>query len=158
VFFVGLGEELWKKFLPKYLESLGASAAIVGLFGTADAIYQYPGLAGRSLGAPAGFPDFSRSGGGRLPDLSVQLCLAILLRGAGFCNGVAIDGVAGDVRDDRRRAARGTPGDGLHDSIHAEARPHGDFPADWRSDDRRAGFAAGHPALLPGRQSFIDLS
>ncbi len=47
VFFVGLGEELWKKFLPKYLESLGASAAIVGLFGTAedffDAIYQYPG-------------------------------------------------------------------------------------------------------------------
>jgi MFS family permease len=47
VFLVGLGEELWKKFLPKYLESLGASAAIVGLFGTAedsyDAIYQYPG-------------------------------------------------------------------------------------------------------------------
>jgi MFS family permease len=47
VFLVGLGEELWKKFLPKYLESLGASVAMVGLFGTAedffDAIYQYPG-------------------------------------------------------------------------------------------------------------------
>jgi MFS family permease len=47
VFVVGLGEELWKKFLPKYLESLGASVAVVGLFGTAedflDAIYQYPG-------------------------------------------------------------------------------------------------------------------
>src|SRR6266705_365860 len=47
VFLVGLGEELWKKFLPKYLESLGASVAAVGLFGTAedffDAIYQYPG-------------------------------------------------------------------------------------------------------------------
>jgi len=47
VFFVGLGEELWKKFLPKYLESLGASVVAVGLFGTAedffDAIYQYPG-------------------------------------------------------------------------------------------------------------------
>ena len=46
-FLVGLGEELWKKFLPKYLESLGASVAVVGLFGTAedffDAIYQYPG-------------------------------------------------------------------------------------------------------------------
>jgi MFS family permease len=44
---VGLGEELWKKFLPKYLESLGASAQAIGLFGTAedffDAIYQYPG-------------------------------------------------------------------------------------------------------------------
>lgn len=47
VFLVGLGEELWKKFLPKYLESLGGSVAVVGLFGTAedflDAIYQYPG-------------------------------------------------------------------------------------------------------------------
>jgi MFS family permease len=47
VFLVGLGEELWKKFLPKYLESLGASVAVVGLFGTSedflDAVYQYPG-------------------------------------------------------------------------------------------------------------------
>src|SRR5215470_3454220 len=47
VFLVGLGEELWKKFLPKYLESLGASVGVIGLFGTAedflDAIYQYPG-------------------------------------------------------------------------------------------------------------------
>jgi len=47
MFLVGLGEELWKKFLPKYLESLGASVAVVGLFGTAedffDALYQYPG-------------------------------------------------------------------------------------------------------------------
>jgi MFS family permease len=47
VFLVGLGEELWKKFLPKYLEALGASTPIIGLFGTAedffDAIYQYPG-------------------------------------------------------------------------------------------------------------------
>lgn len=47
VFLLGLGEELWKKFLPKYLESLGATTFIIGLFGTAedffDAIYQYPG-------------------------------------------------------------------------------------------------------------------
>ncbi|HEV7473498.1 MAG TPA: MFS transporter [Pyrinomonadaceae bacterium] len=47
VFLIGLGEELWKKFLPKYLEALGASTPIIGLFGTAedflDAIYQYPG-------------------------------------------------------------------------------------------------------------------
>src|SRR5438552_3922325 len=47
VLLVGLGEELWKKFLPKYLELLGASATAIGLFGTAedffDAIYQYPG-------------------------------------------------------------------------------------------------------------------
>jgi MFS family permease len=47
VFILGLGEELWKKFLPKYLEALGASAPVIGFFGTAedffDAIYQYPG-------------------------------------------------------------------------------------------------------------------
>src|SRR6516164_1898271 len=47
VFLLGLGEELWKKFLPKYLESLGASTPVIGLFGTAedflDASYQYPG-------------------------------------------------------------------------------------------------------------------
>jgi MFS family permease len=47
VFLIGLGEELWKKFLPKFLESLGASVAMVGLFGTSedflDALYQYPG-------------------------------------------------------------------------------------------------------------------
>jgi MFS family permease len=47
MFLLGFGEELWKKFLPKYLESLGAGTAVIGLFGTIkdflDAIYQYPG-------------------------------------------------------------------------------------------------------------------
>jgi MFS family permease len=47
VFLLGLGEELWKKFLPKYLEYLGAGPIAIGLFGTTedffDAVYQYPG-------------------------------------------------------------------------------------------------------------------
>src|SRR6185369_13939102 len=47
IFLLGIGEELWKKFLPKYLEALGATTPIIGFFGTAedffDAIYQYPG-------------------------------------------------------------------------------------------------------------------
>ena len=47
IFVLGFGEELWKKFLPKYLEALGAGTPIVGLFGTVedflDALYQYPG-------------------------------------------------------------------------------------------------------------------
>lgn len=47
MFLIGLGEELWKKFLPKYLEALGAGTPVIGLFGTAenffDAVYQYPG-------------------------------------------------------------------------------------------------------------------
>ena len=47
VFLFSMGEELWQKFLPKYLEALGAGTAVIGLFGTAkdffDAVYQYPG-------------------------------------------------------------------------------------------------------------------
>lgn len=47
LFLIGFGEELWKRFLPKYLEALGASTPVIGLFGTAesflDAVYQYPG-------------------------------------------------------------------------------------------------------------------
>src|SRR5918911_618112 len=47
VFLLGLGEELWRKFLPKYLEHLGAGPVAIGLFGTTkdffDAVYQYPG-------------------------------------------------------------------------------------------------------------------
>lgn len=47
IFLMTLGEELWTKFLPKYLEALGASTPIIGLFGTGqdffDAVYQYPG-------------------------------------------------------------------------------------------------------------------
>jgi MFS family permease len=47
VFLLGAGEELWKKFLPKYLEALGAGPVAVGFFGTTkdflDAVYQYPG-------------------------------------------------------------------------------------------------------------------
>lgn len=47
VVLITFGEELWKKFIPKYLESLGAGTLAIGWFGTAsdflDAIYQYPG-------------------------------------------------------------------------------------------------------------------
>jgi MFS family permease len=47
IFLMSLGENLWRKFLPKYLESLGAPIAAIGLFGTSedflDGVYQYPG-------------------------------------------------------------------------------------------------------------------
>src|SRR5258708_39370517 len=63
VFLLGFGEELWKKFLPKYLEALGASTPIIGLFGTAedffDAVYQYPGgWIADHLGRRRAFPIF----------------------------------------------------------------------------------------------------
>jgi MFS family permease len=47
MFLLGLGENLWKGFLPKYLEALGAPVLAIGLFGTVrdfvDGAYQYPG-------------------------------------------------------------------------------------------------------------------
>ena len=47
MFLMGLGENLWRRFLPKYLQVLGAPVAAIGLFGTTedflDGVYQYPG-------------------------------------------------------------------------------------------------------------------
>ena len=47
MFLMGLGESLWRRFLPKYLEVLGAPVTAIGLFGTTadflDGVYQYPG-------------------------------------------------------------------------------------------------------------------
>ena len=47
VLVLGMAEELWTRFLPKYLEFLGATAWIIAIYGTLkdllDAVYQYPG-------------------------------------------------------------------------------------------------------------------
>ena len=47
MFLLALGENLWQKFLPKYLQALGAPIPAVGLFGSIedflDGVYQYPG-------------------------------------------------------------------------------------------------------------------
>ncbi len=44
---IGAGEEMWMRFLPKYLDSLGASTLIIGLFDALQtwlgAVYAYPG-------------------------------------------------------------------------------------------------------------------
>jgi MFS family permease len=47
IFVIGAGEELWLRFLPKYLQTLGASVLVIGLFDALrtllGAIYAYPG-------------------------------------------------------------------------------------------------------------------
>src|SRR5438128_12640407 len=47
ILLVGLGEELWVRFLPEYLVALGAGAWGIAAYGTLkdllDAVYQYPG-------------------------------------------------------------------------------------------------------------------
>jgi MFS family permease len=47
MFLLGCGENLWRRFLPKYLEALGAPVTAIGLFGSVedflDGAYQYPG-------------------------------------------------------------------------------------------------------------------
>ena len=44
---LGMGEELWMCFMPKYLEVLGASTVVIGAYGALkdllDALYPYPG-------------------------------------------------------------------------------------------------------------------
>jgi MFS family permease len=44
---LALGENLWRKFLPRYLQALGAPIRAIGLFGSLedflDGVYQYPG-------------------------------------------------------------------------------------------------------------------
>ena len=47
MFLLGFGEELWKRFMPKYLETIGAPVLAIGLYGAVrdllDGLYQYPG-------------------------------------------------------------------------------------------------------------------
>ncbi len=44
---LGLGENLWRRYVPKYLEVLGAPVVAIGAYGSAedllDGLYQYPG-------------------------------------------------------------------------------------------------------------------
>src|SRR2546423_15259884 len=46
-FVIGAGEELWMRFIPKYLQVLGATVFVIGLFDALrtllGAIYAYPG-------------------------------------------------------------------------------------------------------------------
>jgi MFS family permease len=48
MFLMALGENLWRRFLPKYLEDLGAPIVAIGAYGSVedalDGLYQYPGV------------------------------------------------------------------------------------------------------------------
>jgi MFS family permease len=47
MFTMALGEHLWRRFIPKYLEALGAPVVAIGAYGSTedllDGLYQYPG-------------------------------------------------------------------------------------------------------------------
>src|SRR6185437_13607535 len=47
IFVIGTGEELWMRFVPKYLQALGAAVFVIGLYDALrtliGAIYAYPG-------------------------------------------------------------------------------------------------------------------
>lgn len=47
IFVIGAGEELWMRFVPKYLEALGAAVFVIGLYDALrtllGAVYAYPG-------------------------------------------------------------------------------------------------------------------
>src|SRR5438045_8646762 len=47
IFVIGAGEELWMRFVPKYLQAVGATVFVIGLYDALrtllSAIYAYPG-------------------------------------------------------------------------------------------------------------------
>src|SRR5437870_9857591 len=47
IFVIGAGEELWMRFIPKYLQAVGATVFVIGLYDALrtllGAIYAYPG-------------------------------------------------------------------------------------------------------------------
>src|ERR1700751_1563974 len=47
IFVIGAGEELWMRFVPKYLQALGATVFVIGLYDALrtllGALYAYPG-------------------------------------------------------------------------------------------------------------------
>src|SRR5438132_12339722 len=47
IFVIGAGEELWMRFVPKYLQALGATVFVIGLYDAlrtlVGALYAYPG-------------------------------------------------------------------------------------------------------------------
>src|SRR6266850_7477674 len=47
IFVIGAGEELWMRFVPKYLQAVGATVFIIGLYDALrtllGAVYAYPG-------------------------------------------------------------------------------------------------------------------
>ena len=49
IFVIGAGEELWMRFIPKYLKELGATVLVIGLY---DAIRTPPTTPKRSINIP----------------------------------------------------------------------------------------------------------
>src|SRR5438128_10043348 len=47
IFVIGAGEELWMRFVPKYLQAVGATVFVIGLYDALrtflGAVYAYPG-------------------------------------------------------------------------------------------------------------------
>src|SRR5207244_589725 len=102
IFVIGTGEELWMRFVPKYLQNLGASVFVIGLYDALlsliSAIYAYPGglLPDRAgIGVMMGNETWPimvalLKGGilidrsGVIPGVSIALIISILLAGATF--------------------------------------------------------------------------
>jgi hypothetical protein len=54
VFLMTLGEELWKRFLPKYLQALGAPVLATGAYGSLRDLVEVSPMAGPAVRAEAG--------------------------------------------------------------------------------------------------------
>lgn len=115
---LSLGESLWRKFLPKYLQALGAPIRAVGLFGSIedflDGVYQYPGgWLGDHLGRRRAAP-VRRPGARRSCDLCRRHELAVGDRRTPVRAGLVEHGQPDPVRRGRRCASQTAAGDGLN--------------------------------------------
>ena len=114
-----------RNFYRSILESLGASAPVIGLFGTAenffDALYQYPGgwVADRFRPAPR-FPDLRHFGGCGIFIYLLESIMAIYVSWSGIRYGLAKHGLTGNIRDYRRFPSARTAGNGLYDPVYPE--------------------------------------
>src|SRR5215218_4226958 len=117
VFLLGFGEELWKKFLPKYLEALGATTPIIGLFGTVedflDPVYQYPGgFIADHLGRRRAFLIFITLASLGYVVYLVSPSWPFIFIAPRFCNGVAKYGVTRNFRGHWDGSTTRTPRNG----------------------------------------------
>ena len=153
-FSIGFGEELWKKFLPKYLEALGATTPIIGLFGTAedffDACYQYPGgFVADRFGRRRAFLIFIT-----LASLGYLVYLfstswPLLVCRSGIGDGLAKHGVACNFRRYRRLPAPRATSNGFHSAIDLKTCAYSDRADRWRALIASMGLVNGvHVGLL----------
>src|SRR5262249_39706005 len=112
---MALGENLWRRFIPKYLEALGAPVVAIGAYGSTedllDGLYQYPGGWGadrygrrRALLLFVGLAAVGDAGGAAAPAWPVVLLGIVFVMCWASMASPTLFAVVGDALPRERRA------------------------------------------------------